>query len=68
MRAEGVTPATVAILDGKVHVGLSSDELDLLASSKTTLKVSRRDFPYVVSKVKTFLVLLYLLLLILLRI
>ncbi|XP_026991445.2 pseudouridine-metabolizing bifunctional protein C1861.05 isoform X1 [Tachysurus fulvidraco] len=50
VRAEGVTPATVAILDGKVHVGLSSDELDSLARSKTTLKVSRRDLPYVISK------------------
>lgn len=58
MRAEGVTPATVAILDGKVHVGLSSDELESLARSKTTLKVSRRDLPYVISKVETFIVLL----------
>ncbi|KAK3535667.1 hypothetical protein QTP70_019733 [Hemibagrus guttatus] len=50
VRAEGVTPATVAVLEGKVHVGLSSDELDFLARSKTTLKVSRRDLPYVISK------------------
>ncbi|TSK28061.1 Pseudouridine-metabolizing bifunctional protein C1861.05 [Bagarius yarrelli] len=50
VRAEGVTPATVAVLEGTVHVGLSSDELDFLASSKTALKVSRRDMPYVISK------------------
>lgn len=58
VRAEGVTPATVAVLKGTVHVGLSSDQLDFLASSKTTLKVSRRDLPYVISKVETFKVLL----------
>lgn len=60
VKAEGVTPATVAVLEGKVHVGLSSDELDFLARSKTTLKVSRRDLPYVISKVETFTMLLYL--------
>ncbi|XP_035388171.1 pseudouridine-metabolizing bifunctional protein C1861.05 isoform X3 [Electrophorus electricus] len=50
VRAEGVTPATVAVLEGMVHVGLSEDELDFLACSKTALKVSRRDLPYVISK------------------
>lgn len=51
VRAEGATPATVGILEGRIHVGLSSDELDFLARSKTALKVSRRDLPYVISKV-----------------
>ncbi|XP_066505361.1 uncharacterized protein zgc:136858 isoform X2 [Hoplias malabaricus] len=50
VRAEGATPATVGILEGVIHVGLSSEELDFLAQSKTALKVSRRDFPYVISK------------------
>lgn len=50
VRAEGATPATVGVIEGKVHVGLSSEELDLLAQSKTSLKVSRRDLPYVISK------------------
>lgn len=52
VRAEGATPATVGVIEGKVHVGLSSEELDLLAQSKTSLKVSRRDLPYVISKVR----------------
>lgn len=51
MRAEGATPATVGVIGGEVHVGLSSEELDHLAQSKSPLKVSRRDLPYVVSKV-----------------
>lgn len=51
MRAEGATPATVGVIDGEVRVGLSSGELDHLARCKSSLKVSRRDLPYVVSKV-----------------
>ncbi|XP_072291752.1 uncharacterized protein [Eucyclogobius newberryi] len=50
IRAEGVTPATVGIIEGKVHVGLSSEELDFLSQCKTSLKVSRRDLPYVISQ------------------
>ncbi|XP_043083149.1 pseudouridine-metabolizing bifunctional protein C1861.05 [Puntigrus tetrazona] len=50
VRAEGAVPATIGILEGSVHVGLSSDELDFLAQNKTALKVSRRDLPYVISK------------------
>lgn len=51
VRAEGAIPATIGILEGSIHVGLSSDELDFLAQSKMALKVSRRDLPYVISKV-----------------
>lgn len=51
MRAEGATPATVGVIDGEVRVGLSSEELDQLARCTSSLKVSRRDLPYVLSKV-----------------
>ncbi|XP_008292944.1 pseudouridine-metabolizing bifunctional protein C1861.05 isoform X2 [Stegastes partitus] len=50
VRAEGATPATVGVLEGEVRVGLSSEELDYLAQCKSSLKVSRRDLPYVISK------------------
>ncbi|XP_023257204.1 pseudouridine-metabolizing bifunctional protein C1861.05-like isoform X1 [Seriola lalandi dorsalis] len=50
VRAEGATPATVGVIEGKVHVGLSSEELDHLARCKSSLKVSRRDLPFVLSK------------------
>ncbi|XP_007252903.3 uncharacterized protein zgc:136858 [Astyanax mexicanus] len=50
VRAKGVTPATVGILDGTIHVGLSPEELDFMSRCKTALKVSRRDLPYVISK------------------
>ncbi|XP_031139138.1 pseudouridine-metabolizing bifunctional protein C1861.05 [Sander lucioperca] len=50
VRAEGATPATVGVIEGKIHVGLSSEVLDHLARCKSSLKVSRRDLPYVISK------------------
>ncbi|XP_076588822.1 uncharacterized protein LOC143321944 [Chaetodon auriga] len=50
VRAEGATPATVGVIEGEVRVGLSSEELDHLARCQSSLKVSRRDLPYVISK------------------
>nr|XP_046249295.1 pseudouridine-metabolizing bifunctional protein C1861.05 isoform X2 [Scatophagus argus] len=50
VREEGATPATVGVIEGEVHVGLSSEELDHLARCKSSVKVSRRDLPYVISK------------------
>lgn len=44
VRETGATPATIALLDGKIRVGLSDAELIQLADSTSTLKVSHRDF------------------------
>ncbi|KAG0715268.1 Pseudouridine-5'-phosphate glycosidase [Chionoecetes opilio] len=46
----GAVPATVAVLNGRVHVGLSYDQLHDLATKKDCIKISRRDFPYVLAK------------------
>jgi pseudouridine-5'-phosphate glycosidase len=46
----GATPATVAILDGKVHVGLEPAELERLANVDPVRKVSRRDFAAAITK------------------
>lgn len=44
VRQNGATPATIAILDGKVHIGLNTFEMERLAQKEgETLKVSRRD-------------------------
>lgn len=48
---QGAVPATVAVLKGQVHVGLSHDQLRDLAAEKKCIKISRRDFPYVLAKV-----------------
>lgn len=44
VRHGGAIPATIAVLDGRIRVGLTDEELARLAQSKTNLKVSRRDF------------------------
>lgn len=44
VRDSGATPATIALLDGKIRIGLSDLELARLSESTSTLKVSHRDF------------------------
>ena len=49
-RAEGATPATIAILDGRIRVGLSPGELATLAGRDlNAVKTSSRDLPFVVT-------------------
>ena len=50
VRAEGAVPATVAILGGRIKVGLSDIKLEDLSISDEVLKVSRRDFASVVTR------------------
>lgn len=49
IRDAGAVPATIAIIDGKICVGLNDEQLELLGASPDALKVSRRDLPYVLS-------------------
>ncbi len=50
IRRAGATPATIALLDGKIRVGLTDDELARLAQASSTLKVSQRDFATAIVK------------------
>lgn len=52
IREAGAVPATMAILDGVMKVGLSEEELLYLATTQDAFKVSRRDIPYVVANKK----------------
>ncbi|MRX07821.1 pseudouridine-5-phosphate glycosidase [Pseudoduganella sp. FT25W] len=52
IRDGGAVPATIAIIDGKICVGLSEQQLELLGTSPDAMKVSRRDLPYVLSQAK----------------
>ena len=45
IRAEGAIPATMAIIDGRMKVGLSAGELELMCRGENVAKVSRRDLP-----------------------
>lgn len=44
VRQAGATPATVALLEGKIHVGLTESQLETLAHLENTRKISLRDF------------------------
>jgi pseudouridine-5'-phosphate glycosidase len=52
IRDAGAVPATIAIIDGKICIGLSADQLELLGTSPDAMKVSRRDLPYVLAQNK----------------
>lgn len=47
VRAGGAVPATLALVDGHLRVGLGDDELDRLGQVDDAFKVSRRDLPFV---------------------
>lgn len=49
IRKNGAVPATMAIIKGRLKVGLSREELDYIASASDVVKCSRRDIPFVVS-------------------
>lgn len=53
IRDQGVAPATIAIMDGSIHVGLSDERLEDLAQSKDVLKLSRADLAFAVATGKT---------------
>ena len=50
VREEGATPATIAVLDGKLFVGLSEDQVDQLATSNDIKKLSTRDLAIAVTR------------------
>jgi len=52
IRAQGAVPATIAVLGGKIRIGLTDAELELLGQSPEALKVSRRDLPFVIASHK----------------
>lgn len=50
IREQGAVPATIAIMNGKVKVGLSEEDLEILGKSSHARKVSRRDLATVLAK------------------
>ena len=49
VKQNGAVPATIAIKEGKCHIGLSTDEIEYFGQTKNVWKVSLRDMPYVLS-------------------
>jgi len=50
IREAGAVPATIGVVDGKLIVGLSDGEIELLAQQENIRKVSTRDIPLAVAK------------------
>ncbi|NJN34015.1 MAG: pseudouridine-5'-phosphate glycosidase [Saprospiraceae bacterium] len=51
VRQNGATPATIALINGKMKAGLTTDDIEILGKSGSHItKVSRRDLPAVIAK------------------
>ena len=50
IRKEGAIPATIAVLEGRIKIGLSNLELEQFAQGTKNVKVSSRDVPLVLSQ------------------
>ncbi|MCW1927863.1 pseudouridine-5'-phosphate glycosidase [Bhargavaea beijingensis] len=49
VRDGGAVPATMALIDGKIKVGLSDDELEMFGNADNVAKASRRDIGYLLA-------------------
>ena len=52
IRDAGAVPATIAVIAGKICIGLSDEQLELLGASPDAMKVSRRDLAYVLAQAR----------------
>lgn len=53
VREEGAVPATIAVIDGRLKIGLTSAERDALAKASDTMKLSRADLAFAISERRT---------------
>jgi len=54
VRSQNVVPATIGVLNGKVHIGLDSEGINQLGSpNHKARKISRRDFGLAISRKET---------------
>ncbi|MFY0597160.1 MAG: pseudouridine-5'-phosphate glycosidase [Cognatishimia sp.] len=53
VREHGATPATIAVVDGVLHIGLDDAQLEALATAKDVMKVSRADMPVCIATGRT---------------
>lgn len=50
VRDNGAIPATIAILNGRLKVGLNPEEIEFLGKAPNVQKTSRRDIPFIIAK------------------
>lgn len=53
IRAAGATPATIAVLNGQLHLGLNADQIEALSTATAPLKLSRADMALAMVSGKT---------------
>lgn len=52
IRKQGAVPATIAVINGVIHVGLETHQIEELGKLKDVIKTSKRDFGYVLANKK----------------
>ncbi|MCT6923856.1 pseudouridine-5'-phosphate glycosidase [Metasolibacillus sp.] len=52
IRDNGAVPATIALIDGQIKIGLSDDELEMFGNAQGVAKASRRDLGYLLATKK----------------
>lgn len=50
VRQNGAFPATIAVIQGKIQIGLQSEQFDYLVQAQNVRKISRRDFATAIAK------------------
>ena len=50
VRENGAIPATIAVVEGKLHIGLDHDAIDRLAQARDVMKLSRADLAVAMSR------------------
>lgn len=53
VRAEGAVPATIAVIGGRLKIGLAAAEREALAQAKGAMKLSRADLAFAVAEGRT---------------
>jgi len=53
IRSEGAVPATIAVIEGTLHIGLEKAELEALAQTSDAMKLSRADLAFAISEGRT---------------
>jgi pseudouridine-5'-phosphate glycosidase len=53
IRAEGAVPATIAVIDGRLHAGLDEAAITALAQTREVMKLSRADLAFAIAERRT---------------
>lgn len=53
VRNEGAVPATIAVLDGNLHIGLEEADIERLARTEGAMKLSRADLAFAIAERRT---------------